>query len=168
MNVVSPRLLAVTAVLAAVVTTAAPALAHVGERAPIVHEIDHLRRDTNALLTEAGLRPYATDLSHRAIADTEYRLALRNLWRKRFANALERSVWSRLAECESNGHWDIDADFDGGLQFHPGTWSSYRPAGYPEYAYEATPAQQIRVARRVLADQGWNAWPACSAALGLR
>ncbi|MFN8186002.1 MAG: transglycosylase family protein [Gaiellales bacterium] len=168
MRVVSPRLLAAAGVIAAGLTLGGPALAHEGERAPIVHEIDHLRRDANGLRVEAGRRPYPSDLSHRAIADRDYRLALRAIWRKRFASALERSVWSRLAECESNGRWHIDADFDGGLQFHPDTWSSYRPDSYPAYAYQATPGQQIRVARRVLADQTWNAWPACSAALGLR
>lgn len=168
MRMVSPRLLVAAAALAAGLTLAGPALAHEGERAPLVHEIDHLRRDTNDLLAEAGRRLYVSDLSHRAIADRDYRLALRTLWRKRFAAALERSIWSRLAECESNGRWHIDADFDGGLQFHPDTWSAYRPARYPDHAYEATPAEQIRVARRVLAAQGWNAWPACSAALGLR
>ena len=80
------------------------------------------------------------------------------------------SVWDRLAQCESNGDWDYNgaSGFDGGLQFHPDTWTAYKPADYPAYAYEATRAQQILVAERVLAAQGWGAWPACSAELGLR
>ncbi|MDX1658758.1 MAG: transglycosylase family protein [Nitriliruptorales bacterium] len=80
------------------------------------------------------------------------------------------SVWDRLAQCESNGDWDYNGSsgFDGGLQFHPDTWTAYKPADYPAYAYQATRAQQILVAERVLAAQGWGAWPACSAKLGLR
>ena len=80
------------------------------------------------------------------------------------------STWARLAECESGGDWNYNGSdvFDGGLQFHPDTWSSYRLRAYPRYAWQATPRQQITVAERVLHDQGWAAWPACSAALGLR
>jgi hypothetical protein len=58
--------------------------------------------------------------------------------------------------------------YQGGLSFHPGTWTAYRGKWLPKFAYQATPAEQIRVARKVLADQGWDAWPACSRKLGLR
>lgn len=80
------------------------------------------------------------------------------------------SVWHRLARCESSGRWDYDgpSGYDGGLQFHPDTWARYAPAGYPQYAWQATVAQQIEVGRRVQAVQGWGAWPACSRKLGLR
>lgn len=85
------------------------------------------------------------------------------------------SVWDRLAQCESNGQWDYGPHsgwgnglFEGGLQFHPGTWDAYKPAGYPEAAYQASRAQQIAVAEKVLASQGWGAWPSCSRKLGLR
>jgi hypothetical protein len=40
--------------------------------------------------------------------------------------------------------------------------------GYPEVAWQATRVQQIQVGRRVLAEQGWQAWPVCSRRLGLR
>lgn len=80
------------------------------------------------------------------------------------------SVWHALAECESNGRWDYNgpSGYDGGLQFHPGTWNNYKPASFPAYAYQATPAQQMQVAELVLASEGWGAWPACSRKLGLR
>ncbi len=79
------------------------------------------------------------------------------------------SVWDRLARCESGGDWASTAGtFEGGLQFHPSTWDAHKPAGYPNHAYQATRTQQILVAKRVLADQGWAAWPACSRKLGLR
>ncbi len=31
---------------------------------------------------------------------------------------------NRMAQCESGGRWFIDGAFDGGLQFHPGTWNA--------------------------------------------
>ena len=79
------------------------------------------------------------------------------------------SVWDRLARCESGGNWaSTVGTFEGGLQFHPSTWDAYKPGGYPNHAYQASREQQIAVAKRVLADQGWAAWPACSRKLGLR
>lgn len=84
------------------------------------------------------------------------------------------SVWDRLAECESHGEWDYGPHsgwgsgiYEGGLQFHPRTWDAYKPAGYPEAAYQASREQQIVVGERVQADQGWGAWPACARKLGL-
>jgi hypothetical protein len=78
-------------------------------------------------------------------------------------------IWDALSLCEAGGRWSYDGSsgFDGGLQFHPATWSAYRLPGYPEYAWRATRVQQIAVARRVLAEQGWAAWPVCSRRLGL-
>jgi LysM repeat protein len=77
------------------------------------------------------------------------------------------SVWDRLAQCESGGNWAINTGngYSGGLQFSSGTWSANGGTGS---AYTASRAEQIRVAERVLASQGWGAWPACSAKLGLR
>ncbi|HEY8374384.1 MAG TPA: transglycosylase family protein, partial [Pseudonocardiaceae bacterium] len=55
-----------------------------------------------------------------------------------------------------------------GLQFTPSTWRAYGGTEYAPNAHLATREQQIAVAERVLAGQGWKAWPACSAKLGLR
>lgn len=76
-------------------------------------------------------------------------------------------VWDRLAQCESGGNWGINTGngYSGGLQFAPGTW---RANGGSGSAHNASRAEQIRVAERVRASQGWGAWPACSAKLGLR
>lgn len=86
------------------------------------------------------------------------------------APADRTALWHRLAACESGGRWDYDgpSGYDGGLQFHPSTWRAHAPAGYPAYAHQATAAQQIAVAERVLDDQGWRAWPRCARHLGLR
>ena len=77
------------------------------------------------------------------------------------------SVWDRLAQCESGGNWGINTGngYSGGLQFAQGTW---RANGGSGSAHNASRAEQIRVAERVRASQGWGAWPACSAKLGLR
>jgi murein DD-endopeptidase MepM/ murein hydrolase activator NlpD len=79
-------------------------------------------------------------------------------------------IWDVLSLCEAGGRWGYNGSsgFDGGLQFHPGTWSAYRLPGYPQVAWQATRVQQIQVGRRVLAEQGWQAWPVCSRRLGLR
>lgn len=85
------------------------------------------------------------------------------------AAAAPDSDWDRLAQCESSGNWAIDTGngYQGGLQFAPSTWVAYGGTAYAPSANLATREQQIIVAERVLASQGWGAWPACSAALGL-
>ncbi len=85
------------------------------------------------------------------------------------ANAAPASDWNRLAQCESGGNWAINTGngFYGGLQFAQGTWAGFGGTAYAPRADLATPAQQVAIAERVLARQGWNAWPACSRRLGL-
>nr|WP_234440867.1 transglycosylase family protein [Streptomyces rimosus] len=86
------------------------------------------------------------------------------------AEARGGTTWDRLAGCESGGNWRIDTGngFSGGLQFAHSTWRSFGGGKYASRASRASRAQQISVAQRVLARQGWGAWPACSARLGLR
>ncbi|WP_354190678.1 transglycosylase family protein [Arthrobacter sp. UYCu712] len=76
------------------------------------------------------------------------------------------SVWDSLAQCESSGNWAINTGngYAGGLQFSAGTWAAYGGTGS---AANASREQQIAVAERVQAKQGWGAWPACAAKLGL-
>lgn len=85
------------------------------------------------------------------------------------AQASVPDVWEKLAHCESTSRWDYNGSsgFDGGLQFLPGTWTAFKPDSYPAYAWQATKAQQVAVAERVLDAQGWNAWPTCARKLGL-
>ncbi|MCD1145040.1 LysM peptidoglycan-binding domain-containing protein [Kocuria sp. LUK] len=82
------------------------------------------------------------------------------------ANAAPTSTWDALAQCESGGNWSTSTGngFSGGLQFTPSTWAAFGGTGAPE---NASKAQQIAVAENVLEGQGWGAWPACSAKLGL-
>jgi hypothetical protein len=51
----------------------------------------------------------------------------------------------------------------GGLQFSPSTWRAYGGSGP---AAHASREEQIAVAERVLAAQGWGAWPVCSRQAG--
>ncbi|GAA1387068.1 transglycosylase family protein [Pseudonocardia kongjuensis] len=83
------------------------------------------------------------------------------------ANAAPDSVWDQLAQCESGGNWSINTGngYSGGLQFAPSTWRAFGGTGS---AHNASRAEQIAVAERVLAAQGWGAWPACSSKLGIR
>ncbi|MDU0478112.1 DUF3235 domain-containing protein [Staphylococcus chromogenes] len=85
------------------------------------------------------------------------------------AHAASDSDWDRLAGCEAGGNWGINTGngYHGGLQFSPSTWNAYGGQEFAPYAYLATREQQIAVGERVLAGQGWGAWPACSASLGL-
>ncbi len=85
------------------------------------------------------------------------------------ADAASGTTWDRLAACESGGNWHINTGngFYGGVQFSAGTWIAYGGGRYAPRADLATRAQQITIAERVLKGQGWHAWPACSARLGL-
>ena len=78
----------------------------------------------------------------------------------------DTGTWDQLAECESGGNWNIDTGngYRGGLQFKQSTWEAYGGSGNPA---QASKAEQIRVAENVQQGQGWGAWPACSAQLGL-
>lgn len=79
------------------------------------------------------------------------------------------SVWDSLAQCESGGNWAINTGngFYGGLQFTYDAWVSYGGAAYAPTANLATRDQQIAVAQKIQAGQGWGAWPACTAKLGI-
>ena len=85
------------------------------------------------------------------------------------ATAAPDSDWDRLAQCEAGGNWAINTGngFHGGLQFSPSTWNGYGGQEFAPYAYQASREEQIVVGERVLAGQGWGAWPSCSARLGL-
>lgn len=78
--------------------------------------------------------------------------------------------WDALAQCESGGNWSINSGngYSGGLQFHPQTWNGYGGNAYAPYAYQASRSQQIAIAEKVLAAQGYGAWPFCSRKLGYR
>src|SRR5690625_2138836 len=85
------------------------------------------------------------------------------------AAAAPDSDWDRLAQCESGGNWHINTGngYHGGLQFSASTWQAFGGGEFAATADQASREEQIVVAERTLAQQGWGAWPACSASLGL-
>jgi resuscitation-promoting factor RpfA len=85
------------------------------------------------------------------------------------ADAASLSTWEKLANCESSGNWSINTGngYYGGLQFSASTWRAFGGTQYASRADLATKSQQIAIAEKVLDGQGWQAWPACSAKLGL-
>ncbi len=85
------------------------------------------------------------------------------------AHASAQSSWDHLAQCESSGNWAANTGngYSGGLQFTPSTWSEFGGSAYAPSAAQASREQQIAIAERVLAGQGWGAWPTCSRRTGL-
>ncbi|GAA5020969.1 transglycosylase family protein [Kitasatospora paranensis] len=85
------------------------------------------------------------------------------------ASAAPVSTWDKVAQCESTGNWAVNSGngFYGGLQFTAKTWGAFGGHAYAANAHQATKAQQIAVAEKVLAAQGPGAWPVCSVKAGL-
>lgn len=83
------------------------------------------------------------------------------------ASAAPLSVWDSVAQCESSGNWSINTGngYYGGLQFAQSTWEGFGGLQYAPRADLATKSEQIAVAERTLAGQGWGAW-ACASMVG--
>ncbi|MDX3534021.1 transglycosylase family protein [Streptomyces sp. MB09-01] len=83
------------------------------------------------------------------------------------ASAATASEWDKVAQCESGGNWSINTGngYYGGLQFSSSTWAGYGGKSYAPQANQATKAQQIAVAEKVLKGQGKGAWPHCGKGL---
>lgn len=77
------------------------------------------------------------------------------------------SVWDQLAQCESGGNWAINTGngYYGGLQFSLSSWQAVGGSGLPS---NASRDEQIMRGQMLQARQGWGAWPACTAKLGIR
>ncbi len=83
------------------------------------------------------------------------------------ASAAPESTWDAVAQCESTNNWSINTGngYYGGLQFSQSTWDAYGGQQYAPRADLASREQQIAVAEKTLAGQGWGAW-ACAYAGG--
>ncbi|WP_395573001.1 transglycosylase family protein [Streptomyces sp. BK79] len=83
------------------------------------------------------------------------------------ASAATASEWDAVAQCESGGNWSINTGngYYGGLQFSASTWAGYGGTQYAATADQASKAQQIEIAEKVLAGQGKGAWPVCGTGL---
>jgi hypothetical protein len=88
--------------------------------------------------------------------------------RRRLTEQAHRDrIWDDLAQCESGGNWSINTGngFYGGLQFSLQSWRGVGGSGYP---HQHSREEQIHRGERLLAKQGWGAWPSCSRQLGYR
>ncbi|OPF77185.1 transglycosylase [Streptomyces antioxidans] len=83
------------------------------------------------------------------------------------ASAATTSQWDQVAQCESGGNWSINTGngYYGGLQFSSSTWAAYGGTAYAPTASQASKAQQIQIAEKVLGSQGKGAWPVCGKGL---
>jgi hypothetical protein len=81
-----------------------------------------------------------------------------------------------LVNCEASGHWDYGKpghykdrgyDFEGGPNFVHSTWLAHGGGRFAYHAYDATPWQQIVVAKETLRTEGVHAWPNCGPRVGL-
>ncbi|MFI8522497.1 transglycosylase family protein [Streptomyces sp. NPDC085481] len=83
------------------------------------------------------------------------------------ASAATTAEWDTVAQCESGGNWSINTGngYYGGLQFSASTWAAYGGTAYAATADQASKAQQIAIAEKVLAGQGKGAWPSCGVGL---
>lgn len=78
--------------------------------------------------------------------------------------------WGCLAECESSGRWNVNSGngFYGGLQFGQPTWEEFGGLKYAPRADLASREEQIAVARKVVAVQGWGPGPSAPRDSGSR
>ncbi|GAA1988228.1 transglycosylase family protein [Kitasatospora viridis] len=127
-------------------------------------------RNENAAATNADAAPTKRNWVRLAVlGGAVAALPVAGLVTATTASAASTATWNAVAQCESTGNWSINTGngFYGGLQFTPSTWAAYGGTQYAAQANQATPAQQIAVAEKVLADQGPGAWPVCSVKAGL-
>ncbi|MCX2970708.1 MULTISPECIES: transglycosylase family protein [Streptomyces] len=85
------------------------------------------------------------------------------------AQAAPVETWEKVAACESGNRWHVNTGngYFGGLQFKQSTWDAYGGRAYAVRADQASRAEQIAVAEKVLAGQGPGAWPQCGPGAGL-
>ncbi|MFE5188375.1 transglycosylase family protein [Streptomyces sp. NPDC056628] len=83
--------------------------------------------------------------------------------------AKDQWPWGCVAQCESGGDWHINTGNGhyGGLQFSQSTWAGFGGLKFAPRADLATREEQITIAVKVVAVQGWGAWPQCSRRYGL-
>jgi len=65
--------------------------------------------------------------------------------------AADVRAWSKVAVCEEGGNWHVRGSlYSGGLGITNHNWAYYsRGMGFPANAADATPIQQIAVAKRI-------------------
>ncbi|MFD9457993.1 transglycosylase family protein [Streptomyces sp. NPDC059985] len=74
------------------------------------------------------------------------------------------SAWDRVAACESGGKWSTPMrnGSSGGLQITNTAWRTYGGLKFAPRANQASRAQQISVAERILHAHGPRSWSTCA------
>lgn len=142
-----------------------PALISLGELLPGVRTATAARDAealTNAIIAAEAHAQVEAAAAAQAAAEAEAAAA---------AQAAPGWPWDQLVQCEAGGNWAANTGngFSGGLQFVHSTWAAYGGQTYASSAHQATAAQQIDVAQRIVDSHGgsYGAWPGCRAKLGL-
>ena len=64
--------------------------------------------------------------------------------------------WEKVAQCEQQGNWHFKGSvYDGGLGIMRGNWYAYGGRDFALEAHLATPEQQVVVAQRIQAYNGY-------------
>lgn len=64
-------------------------------------------------------------------------------------------LWNRVAVCETGGNWQMHGSrYSGGIGFRNDVWLEYGGGKYGHYANEATPEEQVTIARAIQARAG--------------
>lgn len=79
------------------------------------------------------------------------------------------AVWNKIAECESGGRWDYppvtnsSGTYSGGLMIGHRWWEPLGGREFAQWPYQATRAEQIHIAEKIVDEQGldagWQCWP---------
>lgn len=106
----------------------------------------------------------ATGVAGAPSAEAHFRADCKTNKCKRHVIKPHRAHLKSMAYCESRLQWHIDGQFDGGLQFSPGTWNA-TGSSYA-FAYQAPPLEQKYRAVVWASKIGWAwrstaGWPVC-------
>lgn len=141
-----------------------PNLIYPGDKLQIPAANERLTPRSLPTADNASVAPATSDISSPAVAPQS--APQPQVQAATLTSSVDTSVWDKIAQCESGGNWSTDTGngYYGGLQFSLSSWQAYGGTGYPN---QASRSEQIAVAQRLQAAQGWSAWPVCSANIGL-
>ncbi|MFI5531928.1 transglycosylase family protein [Kitasatospora sp. NPDC051853] len=95
-----------------------------------------------------------------ALAATSVLAAVMTVGGQGTASAASVATWDKVAFYESTNNWSINTGngYYGGLQISLYNWQHYGGTQYAARPDLATKTQQILIAEKILADQGYKAW----------
>lgn len=94
-----------------------------------------------------------------AIITTLTYITAANAWTTKPRPPWLPKIWWAIGMCETGLDYRHNSGaYQGAYGFYRGSWDAFKPAGYPAEAYQATPRQQLTVARRIYARYGLTGW----------